>query len=179
MPELFLNMERIRLRCWHQPNTKLKIPKAFTFLKFYCDEANGLKSSCLNSLMAFVIRDCLSEVSYKAQLAGLFYTLRPVRNGLELEVRGISAKQDVFLEKILKVIFDCGGQEVLSQERFQTVHGLYMNGLQRYTFIIVFFNLGLNKTEKPNAVGPPNTSPMGPQCVPNAFPMKPQRDSLL
>jgi hypothetical protein len=27
MPELFLNCERIRLRAWHMPNTKMKIPK--------------------------------------------------------------------------------------------------------------------------------------------------------
>ena len=35
--------------------------------------------------------------------------------------------QDLFLEKILKVIFDCGN--VLTEERFHQVHGLYLNGL--------------------------------------------------
>ena len=93
MPELFLNCERIRFRAWHMPNTKMKIPKAFTFLNFYSTSKMCVKTSCLNNLFAFVIRDCLSEMSYKAQLAGLFYVLRPTRNGLELEVRGCSGKQ--------------------------------------------------------------------------------------
>ena len=74
-----------------------------------------------------MIRDCLSEVSYKAQLAGLFYTLRPLRNGLELEIRGCSGKQELFLDQILGVIFE---DEHYTQERFQQVHTLHLNGLQ-------------------------------------------------
>ena len=85
------------------------------------------KKNCLNSLFAFMIRDCLSEVSYKAQLASLFYTLRSLRNGLELEIRGCSSKQDLFLEKILGVIFEDGHY---TQERFAQVHTLHLNGLQ-------------------------------------------------
>ncbi len=129
MPELFLNMERIRYRAWHMPNVQLKIPKAFTFVKFTSANrwrCSSVKFSVLNSLFAFIIRDSLSEMSYKAQLAGQFYTIRPVRYGLELEVRGCSGKQDLFLEKILKVIFDC---EQLTAERFQQVYNLHLNGL--------------------------------------------------
>lgn len=130
MPELVFNMERIRFRAWHLPNTKMKIPKALTFLKFYSSKkkASTVKTSCLNSLLAFAIRDCLSQVSYKAQLAGLFYVLRPTSHGLELEVRGFSGKQPLFLEKILAVLFDL--KAVLTLERFNTVHSLYINGLQ-------------------------------------------------
>lgn len=127
MPELLFNMERIRFRAWHMPNTKMKIPKAFTFLKFYSTSKPTVKMSCLNSLLAFAIRDCLSQVSYKAQLAGLFYVLRPTSDGLELEVRGFSGKQPLFLEKILAVLFDV--KAVLTAERFATVHSLYLNGL--------------------------------------------------
>ena len=46
------------------------------------------KKNCLNSLFAFMIRDCLSEMSYKAQLAGLNYTLQPLRNCLGFKIRG-------------------------------------------------------------------------------------------
>ena len=35
MPELFLNCERIRLRAWHMPNTKMKIPKGGLILESY------------------------------------------------------------------------------------------------------------------------------------------------
>ena len=62
MPELFLNMERIRFRSWHMPNTKMKIPKGYTFLKIQHCGLLDVKASCLNNLFAFVIRDCLSEV---------------------------------------------------------------------------------------------------------------------
>lgn len=117
MPELFLNMERIRFRAWHMPNTKLKIPKAYSFLRFQYQELSSAKLSCLCSLLAFVIRDCLSEDSYEGQLAGLFYTLKPVKNGLELEVRGFSGNQDLFLNKLLKVIFQSGWDQVLTEER--------------------------------------------------------------
>ena len=39
LPELFLNVDRIRFRAWHMPNTKSKIVKAHTFVKFY-DSSN-------------------------------------------------------------------------------------------------------------------------------------------
>ena len=35
LPELFLNVDRIRFRAWHMPNTKSQIVKAHTFVKFY------------------------------------------------------------------------------------------------------------------------------------------------
>ena len=132
MPELFLNMDRIRFRAWHLPNTKLNVPKAYTFLRFQIREsAQSAKLSCLCSLLAFVIRDCLSEDSYEGQLAGLFYILRPLKDGLELEVRGMSGNQDLFLKKILNVMFQSGGfwDEVLTEERFKQVQILHRNGL--------------------------------------------------
>ena len=134
MPELFLNMDRIRFRAWHLPNTKLNVPKAYTFLRFQIRresaQRQSAKLSCLCSLLAFVIRDCLSEDSYEGQLAGLFYILRPLKDGLELEVRGMSGNQDLFLKKILTVIFQSGGwDEVLTEERFKQVQILHRNGL--------------------------------------------------
>ena len=39
LPELFLNVDRIRFRAWHMPNTKSKIVKAHVFVKFY-DSSN-------------------------------------------------------------------------------------------------------------------------------------------
>merc|ERR550532_2704954 len=134
MPELFLNMDRIRFRAWHLPNTKLNVPKAYTFLRFQIRESaqrQSAKLSCLCSLLAFVIRDCLSEDSYEGQLAGLFYILRPLKDGLELEVRGMSGNQDLFLKKILNVMFQSGGfwDEVLTEERFKQVQILHRNGL--------------------------------------------------
>ena len=129
MPELFLNMERVRIRAWHMPFTKLKIPKSFSFMRFLYTESQSAKVSCLCSLLAFVVRDCLSEESYEGQLAGLFYSLRPLKDGLELEVRGFSGNQDLFLNKILKVIFQSGWDQVLTEERFNQVQTLHRNGL--------------------------------------------------
>jgi secreted Zn-dependent insulinase-like peptidase len=139
MPELVLHMERIRMRAWYLPNTKLKLTKAFTFIKFSIvdpsmDQHPGCKidtpkMACINSLFAFLVRDRLTEHSYKAQLAGLFYKLWPTRTGLELEVRGSSGKQDLFLRQLLNVIYDLGN-ETFKEERFKQVHDLHVNGLQ-------------------------------------------------
>ena len=53
-----------------------------------------------------------------------------IRTLIRILIHSFHGLQDLFLEKILKVIFDCGN--VLTEERFHQVHGLYLNGLHRY-----------------------------------------------
>lgn len=127
-----MNMDRIRLRAWYLPYTRPKIPKAFVFVRFFADSKKSCcpKTACLNSLFSFMIRDYFTDESYHAQIAGLFYVLRPIRNGMELEIRGSSGKQAKFLKKILSVIFEAPFErDILSKERFQQIHTLHLNGL--------------------------------------------------
>ena len=42
----------------------------------------------MNNLFVFLIRDALKEYAYCGQLAGLFYTLKPIKTGMVLCVRG-------------------------------------------------------------------------------------------
>ena len=50
-------------------------------------------STFLFSVLAYLIKDLLTEYAYLGELAGLFYSLKPTKNGLELSVRGYSRNQ--------------------------------------------------------------------------------------
>ena len=60
-------------------------------------------------------------------MAGILYTLRPVRAGIELIIRGFSQKQKLFLEKVTDAFYST---KVLNSDRFNDVFQVHKKGLE-------------------------------------------------
>ena len=86
------------------------------------------RSCALNNLFAFMIRDALTEYSYVGEMAGLFYSLKPNKMGVELSVRGYSGNQDVYLAQILSVLY--GEKTFASEDRFEAVYEMHRKGVE-------------------------------------------------
>lgn len=73
LPELFLLLDRIRMRCWHLPAAATA--KSFFHLKLSAPELSSVnaKSCAVNSILVFLVRDAMTEFSYVGELAGIFY----------------------------------------------------------------------------------------------------------
>ena len=53
----------------------------------------------LNSLVVLLMRDLLTEYAYLGELAGLFYSLKTTRNGLEVSIRGYTSHIKEFVAR--------------------------------------------------------------------------------
>ena len=128
LPELFLMLDRIRMKAWFKPAIHFKLAKSFVYLKFHCTElaAKNAKSCSLNNLFVFLIRDSLTEYSYCGELAGLFYNIKPFKFGFELSLRGYSDKQHCFLQNILTKVYSLD----FVKERFDQVYEVHKKGLE-------------------------------------------------
>ena len=82
----------------------------------------------LNNLFTFMIRDALTEYSYLGQMAGLFYSLKPNKMGVELSIRGYSENQDIYLSNILSVIY--GENTFSNEDRFEDVYEMHKKGIE-------------------------------------------------
>ena len=130
LPELFLLIERIRMKAWFLPCTQYKLPRAFLYIKFYVPSlvSSNSRSSTINNIFVFLIRDMLTEYSYCGELAGLFYSLKPAKYGIELSVRGYSAKQHLYIQQILSTLY--GTRNKFSKERFEQVKDIHRKGIE-------------------------------------------------
>ena len=75
-----------------------------------------------------MIRDALTEYSYLGEMAGLFYSLRPNKMGVELSIRGYSENQDIYLTNILSVFY--GEKTFSSEDRFGDVYEMHKKGIE-------------------------------------------------
>jgi secreted Zn-dependent insulinase-like peptidase len=130
LPELFLFVERIRMKAWFLPCTYFKLPRAFLYIKFYVPSlvSSNSRNCTINNIFVFLIRDLLTEYSYCGQLAGLFYSLKPTKCGIELSVRGYSSKQHIYLGKILSTIY--ATRKIFSKDRFEQVKDIHKKGIE-------------------------------------------------
>ena len=130
LPVLFLYLERIRMKAWFLPCTHFKLPRAFLYLKFYIPSlvSSNSRSCTINNIFVFLIRDLLTEYEYCGQLAGLFYSLKPTKYGIELSVRGYSARQHLYLSKLLSTLY--ATKSCFSKERFEQVKEIHKKGIE-------------------------------------------------
>ena len=130
LPELFLYLERIRMKAWFLPCTQFKLPRGFLYIKFYIPSLVSCNSrTCtINNIFVFLIRDLLTEYEYCGQLAGLFYSLKPTKYGIELSVRGYSARQHLYLGKILSSIY--ATKSCFAKDRFEQVKEIHKKGIE-------------------------------------------------
>ena len=83
------------MRAWYAPapSDTFKIPKSFVYIKMSHSTKSNFhaRDSAINSLVVLLMRDLLTEYAYLGELAGLFYSLKTTRNGLEVSIRGYTS----------------------------------------------------------------------------------------
>lgn len=127
LPDLLIYHKRINFLAWFLPATSSKLPKAFVCLKISHPElASKDATSCaLKNLFVALVRDTLTEYAYQGELAGIFYSLKPIKTGLELYIRGYSANQHIFLKNVLHVLY----AYEFEQSRFEQVLEIQIKNL--------------------------------------------------
>ena len=130
LPELFMLIDRIRMKAWFLPCTYFKLPRAFIYIKLSAPTlvSSTSRNCTINNVFVFLIRDLLTEYAYCGELAGLFYSLKPTKYGMELSVRGYSARQHLYLGKILATLY--ATKNVFSKERFEQVKEIHRKGIE-------------------------------------------------
>ena len=130
LPELFLLIERIRMKAWFLPCTHFKLPRAFLNIKFFIPSlvSSNSRNCTINNIFVFLIRDMLTEYAYCGEMAGLFYSLKPTKYGLDLSIRGYSARQHLYLSTILSSLYST--RDKFSKERFEQVKDIHQKGIE-------------------------------------------------
>ena len=61
----------------------------------------------INNLMVYALKDQLTEFSYTASTAGLFYNLKPTKSGFQLCAEGFSEKMLLLISRIVEALYTC------------------------------------------------------------------------
>jgi insulysin len=115
-PKLIRNDDGLRL--WWKKDDTFWVPKANVHIALrnpltYATPANYVKSV----LICHLVKDCLTEFSYDAEISGLGYSLNATVLGLDLSVQGYNDKLSVLLQKVLVSLKDLK----IHPERFKVI----------------------------------------------------------
>ncbi|KAJ3249457.1 Insulinase (Peptidase M16) [Chytriomyces hyalinus] len=90
-------------RVWYLLETKFKVPRASfsLFIKSPVAYASP-RFSVMTNLYCELLKDAMNEISYYAEMAGLYYGLDVTVEGLILSVGGYSDNLGLFLEEVAK-----------------------------------------------------------------------------
>ena len=128
-------------RLWYLQDNEFMKPKACLSIEFisplaYVDPHH----SNLVSMFVRLFDDALTEYTYNAEIAGLWYSLQPTKYGMLLQTRGYHQKQDVLLDKIISSMKNF----VVDEKRFEVLKEPYIRGLKAsdyYIHYIVVINV--------------------------------------
>ena len=114
-------------RLWYLQDNEFMKPKACLSIEFisplaYVDPHH----SNLVSMFVRLFDDALTEYTYNAEIAGLWYSLQPTKYGMLLQTRGYHQKQDVLLDKIISSMKNF----VVDEKRFEVLKEPYIRGLK-------------------------------------------------
>ncbi|CCM02306.1 uncharacterized protein FIBRA_04396 [Fibroporia radiculosa] len=106
---------------WHKKDDQFWVPKASVRIDIRSPLAYGTpRQAVLTRLLADLVEDALSEVTYAAELAGLAYSLSNHRKGLLIAVGGYSDKLPALLHTILSklkhLVIDSERLRVISEQ---------------------------------------------------------------
>lgn len=101
-PSLLVDKEGSRL--YYSHDDQYLVPEGSWIFTFKTPEVYDAdpKSHALADLYCHTVKEKLNAVAYEAQVAGLYYDLSPVHNGIKLTLSGYSEKASEFLSIILK-----------------------------------------------------------------------------
>ena len=146
VPSLLQDTAKSRL--WYLQDNEFMKPKACLSIELisplaYVDPHH----SNLVSMFVRLFDDALTEYTYNAEIAGLWYSLQPTKYGIVLQTRGYHQKQDVLLDKIITSMKNF----VVDDNRFQVLKEPYIRGLKVMTgcpniYQLLFIVINSNNT---------------------------------
>ncbi|KAL6657756.1 hypothetical protein ACP70R_005536 [Stipagrostis hirtigluma subsp. patula] len=94
-------------RLWYKPDTMFFTPKAYIKMDFHCPlSRSSPESSVLTDLFTRLLMDYLNDYAYDAQVAGLYYAVKPNDTGFQVTMVGYSDKMRTLLETVIGKIPD-------------------------------------------------------------------------
>ena len=83
----------------------------------------------INNLMVYALKDKLTEFSYTANIAGLFYSLKPTKSGFQLCAEGFSEKIYLLISSIVEAVYCCD----FTESQIKNVLEVHRKALQSCT----------------------------------------------
>ena len=80
----------------------------------------------INNLLVYALKDQLTEFTYTASTAGLFYSLKPTKFGFQLCAEGFSEKMGLLISSIVEAVYRCD----FTGEQIKTVLEVHRKALQ-------------------------------------------------
>ena len=116
-------------RLWFLQDNEFLLPKACVSLELLSPLAYASPHyTNLTSMFARVFQDSLTEYTYDAELAGLWYALACTKHGLSLDIRGYHQKQDVLLDKIITQMKSF----TVNSQRFEVLKESFIRALKNF-----------------------------------------------
>jgi len=112
-------------RLWHMAETQFKVPKGHIYTAIDSDAVGSdARSIALCRLYVELLHDNLAEITYAAELAGIYYDIYPHQSGLTLHVTGFTPKLFLYFDMLIDQII----LRDFSQQRFDEIkHQLITN----------------------------------------------------
>ncbi|WP_394129843.1 insulinase family protein [Shewanella maritima] len=105
-------------RIWHKKDDEFNVPKGHLFLSLDSQCASKTpRHAALTRLYVEMVIDYLSESTYQAEVAGLYYNIYPHQGGITLHITGFSGNQ----ETLLALIINKARERNFSQKRFEVI----------------------------------------------------------
>jgi len=103
VPQVLLQKPGFRL--WHMAETTFKVPKGHIYTAIDSDAVgDDPRSVALCRLYVELLHDYLAELTYPAELAGIYYDIYPHQNGLTLHVSGFTPKLFLYFDMLIAKI---------------------------------------------------------------------------
>ncbi|XP_006657864.2 insulin-degrading enzyme-like 1, peroxisomal isoform X1 [Oryza brachyantha] len=89
-------------RAWYKPDTMFFTPKAYIKMDFHCPLSHSSpESTVLTDVFTRLLMDYLNDYAYDAQVAGLYYGVRPNDTGFQITMVGYNDKMRTLLETVI------------------------------------------------------------------------------
>ncbi|NRA61488.1 MAG: insulinase family protein [Psychrobium sp.] len=103
LPQLIIDEKGMRL--WHLTETKFTLPKGHIYTTIDSPSIDGtVHSAALCRLYVEMLHDSLAQLTYPAEVAGMYYDIYPHQAGVTMHVSGYTPKLFLFFEMLIAKI---------------------------------------------------------------------------
>ncbi|XP_037484473.1 insulin-degrading enzyme-like 1, peroxisomal [Triticum dicoccoides] len=118
-------------RLWYKPDTMFFTPKVFIKMDFHCPLSNSSpESSVLTDVFTRLLMDYLNDYAYDAEVAGLYYAVRPNDTGFQVTMVGYNDKMRTLLDTVIGKIADFE----VKIDRFSVIKETMTKGYENFKF---------------------------------------------
>uniref|UniRef100_A0A0E0EDB2 Peptidase M16 N-terminal domain-containing protein n=1 Tax=Oryza meridionalis TaxID=40149 RepID=A0A0E0EDB2_9ORYZ len=118
-------------RVWYKPDTMFFTPKAYVKMDFHCPlSRSSPESTVLTDMFTRLIMDYLNDFAYDAQVAGLYYTVRPNDIGFQITMVGYNDKMRTLLDTVIRKI----AEFEVKFDRFAVIKETIMKDYKNFKF---------------------------------------------